>query len=439
MARRFAYLLVWLSLTQEVEGEIFAGLWRTPLTAVDTFLFRGAPIVHIFPWDALVLGTLALTWSQSRKNRVVPLLKSMRVTFAFIALVWLWGVVVNNGSAYQTIFQLHSFVVGLFTAYMLMATCRTVAHIAGLGKVVVWATIYRSILLLVFYFAVAQYQSPPLATLTTHSDSALFASGLLILVIDAFERRSPKSILWALFGLIVVGSAIQLNNRRIAWLGVVVGLVFLYVTMPKDRVKRRIRTVLIALAPLFAVYVAVGWGHPTGIFKPVGSISTMFGSNQDTSSMMRDIENYNLMQTLKTNGFLGVGLGNEYREIISALNIGQLFPQYRYMPHNSYLGLLAFSGWIGFTGITQLLIVMAFFLARAHGVARTPATRTAALGSLVNLVMFLLLAWGDVGLQGIPENTLLACSLAVAGRLPPLVGVWPWPDGKSVKIGNHVQ
>jgi hypothetical protein len=385
-----------------------------------------------------MLIALAVSWPSLRSRCVDPVFKSMRTTFVFLGVAWLWGVLFKGGSAYQTLFQLHPFVNGLVTTYMLMATCRTVAHFETLGKVIVFACIYRVIILFIFYFEVAVHQPKELNVLTSHSDSVLFCAGMLILIVYAVERRTALAALSAVLGSIATAMAIQLNNRRLAWAGVFIGLAFLYVTMPKDRVKKRIRTTLIVLSPFLIAYVAAGWGHPTGFFKPVGSISTLFGQNQDVSSIMRDIENYNLRVTLKTNPFLGQGWGTKYIEEVVAYDISGAFPQYRYMPHNSYLGLLAFTGWIGFAGITQLLAVASFFLARAHGFARRPVARTAALSSLTGLVMYLLYAWGDVGLQVQPASTLLACCLAVAGRLPVLVGAYPFATPPAKLAGAPI-
>ena len=141
--------------------------------------------------------------------------------------------------------------------------------------------------------------------------------------------------------------------------------------------------------------------------------------------MMRDIENYNLLQTLRKNPFLGTGWGHEYVEEVRAFDIASIFPQYRYKPHNSLLGVVAFAGMIGFSGIWQIIPVVAFLHARVYRITLVPVARVAALAGLVVLVLGVLQMWGDLGFDSLLVNVLMGASLAVAGRLPALVDVWP--------------
>ena len=55
---------------------------------------------------------------------------------------------------------------------------------------------------------------------------------------------------------------------------VAVAFVLMYLLLPKGKQKKKINRILLALSPAIIGYIAVGWGNPTGIFKPVGSIST---------------------------------------------------------------------------------------------------------------------------------------------------------------------
>jgi hypothetical protein len=421
-----AYLLVWLALTAEIKGFVFQDLWETPLTPIGTALFNGLPGIHFYPWDLMVLAVLAvgLMQTRARKNRVGPLLTSIHLTLGSVAALWIWGLL-RGGSVYQTMFQLHSFVMQFAVAYMLISTCQTAAAIRGIGTVVTFAALYRSMVLIIFYVHVVRHLPQEPASLSDHADSALFASGIVILVAYAVERRSMTAGLWALLGAIPICAAIELNNRRIAWLEVVAGLALIYVLQPKSKLKRQINRVLVALSPLILAYVAAGWGNPVGIFKPVGSISTMFGEHEDTSSIMRDIENYNLLQTLKTNPLLGTGWGHEYIEQVKAYDISSIFPQYRYKPHNSVLGVLAFTGMIGFAGTWQFVPVASFFHARVQQTAKAPLARAAALAGLLVFVVCVIQAWGDLGFDSLLVNVLMGTSLAVAGRMPILVAAWP--------------
>jgi hypothetical protein len=437
VARKLTYVLVWLALTAEVEGYIFDNHWETWLTWVGTVVFKAIPGIRLVPWDLAVIFTWLATMRKGAKNQVPAIAQSLRITFISLAALWVWGVL-RGGSAYQTYWQLHNFVMQFFTALLVAATCRTTAHIETLGKVVVFATIYRACVLLAFYFLVAKDLPKELPSLTDHADSVLFVSGLMLLLIAMLERRTGKSVAWLLLAGPVIITAIVLNNRRIAWLDVGVSLFLTYLLMPKNKVKRRINKTLLILSPVLIAYVGWGWGHPTGIFKPVGSVSTMFGENQDTSSLMRDIENYNLMRSLKTNPLLGMGWGHEYIEEVRAFDISSIFPQYRYLPHNSLLGLIAFTGMIGFAGIWQIVVVATFLHARVYRLARDPILRIAGLGSIVTFMVVVVQMWGDVGLSHLMVNVMMGVGIGVAARLPTLAGVWP-TSTKSKQAAVNVE
>jgi hypothetical protein len=423
--RRFAYLLIVLVVVAESDAVDFSGHWGTFLTPFTTALFAGLPGIHLPAWDLCVILTAALGVAQGGVwvRNASPLRAAMRLTLVSIAVSWLWGML-RGGSAYQSLFQLHCFVMQFVTALMIMATCRTQRHFDTLGKVFVFAALYRSGVVIVFYFSVARFIQPPLPVLTDHHDSATFAACLLVLFANAANRRTIKSLVVALFSAVPILTAAELNNRRIAWLMLALGLVPIYALLPPGRLKRGISRTLLGLAPLLVAYIVVGWGRPDGIFTPVGSISTMFGSHQDTSSLMRDIENFNLMVTLRSSPLFGVGWGHEYIEQVAAYSIADIFPQYRYMPHNSLLGVVAFTG-VLFLGIWQIYPVAAFLALRTYRATPGPGARAATVSAYVVMIVCALQMWGDVGFNDVLVNTLLAMSLAVAGRFPVLAGVWP--------------
>ena len=300
--RLVTYVLVWLALTSEIEGEIFSGKWETPLTWLGTLIFKPLPVIKAPIWDIAVLIALAAAAGSpgASKNRTKPMVTSMRVALLSIGALWMWGVV-RGGDIRQTMWQLHSFVIAVVLAFLVSATCRTSAQLTTLGKVVAFAAVYRAFVLIVFYFTIARGLNPPLQTLTTHADSALFVTGMLLFIVNAMERRTLVSFMWMIAGCIPLALAIKWNNRRLAWLSLIVGMAVAYAMLPKSRFKKRVNMLLLASLPLIAMYVTVGWGKNDGIFKPVGAISTMFGTHADTSSEMRDIENYNLVQTLRDN------------------------------------------------------------------------------------------------------------------------------------------
>jgi O-antigen ligase/polysaccharide polymerase Wzy-like membrane protein len=431
VARRFALVLIWLALTAEMRGFVFAELWETWLTVLGDYLWKGIPFLRIPPWHLMVLVTCALSAPGTQNLRVREVTRAIQISLASIAALWIWGVVIRGGDGYQTIFQLHAFVMSLFVALLVAMTCRTKAHVIALGRVVVFAALYRSVVLFIFYFSIARHMQYPPAALTDHCDSVLFVCGLFVVIVNVIERRTAGSFFWLLVTTPIIVTAIVLNNRRIAWLDLGIAAIVTYALLPKGKIKRRITWGLVALSPALIAYVAAGWGRPVGIFKPVGSISTMFGENQDVSSIMRDIENYNLMRTLKTNPLLGAGWGHEYIEEVRAWDISGGFPQYRYLPHNSLLGAIAFTGMLGFAAMWQFVPAACYLNAVVYRESRDPVPRVAALSSLVAAIIIMLQMWGDVGFNHLMVTSMLGIGVGLGARLPVMCGLWPGPDQRS--------
>jgi hypothetical protein len=416
-------------MTIEVEGAIFVGRWSTPLTPVSTVFFN--PVAHIIPWDALVV----IAWGLSRRggtNNVPAVGRSIGICALALVGCWLWGVF-NGGSTYQVIFQLRPFVLSLFLAATVANVYRTRADMLSLGRTLAAATVYRSLTAVGFWYFVAQYMKEPPIAMTEHTDTVLFVVGFFLFVVNAMERRKASAYVFMLLAIIPIVGAIIVNNRRLAWLAVAVAFVLMYILLPKGKVRSRVNRIALISSPFLIAYIAIGWGNPTGVFKPVGSISTMFGEHQDTSSLMRDIENYNLMKSLKSSPPFGMGFGREYIEELRAIDISSIFPQYRYLPHNSMLGFIAFTGMFGFAGIWQMVVVACYLHALSYRGTTQTVPRIAAMCSLIAVLVIELQMWGDLGFNSAPVCAMLAIVIGLSARLPVLTNVWSPPPTEAVE------
>ena len=95
--------------------------------------------------------------------------------------------------------------------------------------------------------------------------------------------------------------------------------------------------------------------------------------------MWRDLENYDLFYTLRHNPVLGTGYGHGYTEVVWLPDVSNAYALYRFLPHNSILGLWAYGGLVGFTALWTMLVVGVFLAARAyrHAVTRRRPDRGA--------------------------------------------------------------
>lgn len=427
--RNFVCLIVFLALVGEVPGSIYLGKWDTPFQIVATILL--VPLVKFPLLDFIALGVTAMNSIRlGPKHCAAPMQQYIKVALLTTLGLWVWGVI-RGGNAYQSIFQLHGFVMLFPQATMVLTTMRTHKDLFALGVTLIAAAMVRATMAFIFFFVMMPKLNIVVGDVgsgfcvTTHSDTALFVTAIIIAVAWALEKRSMKSALAALFVLVYIGGAIQVNNRRLAWVSLFAGFLIIYSLLPKNKIRRTINRAILLLAPVVVAYIAIGWGRTEGIFKPVGSLSTLFGKKEDASSETRNIENYNLIQTLKTNPLLGTGWGHEYNEVSVAYSIAEIFPQYRFIPHNSVLGLLAFTGLLGFAGTWMFLPVTVYLSARSYRVSKIPIERTASISAIVEVAVYANQAYGDMGLGTTTCTILMACGMAVAGRVPLMSGAWP--------------
>jgi O-antigen ligase len=184
------------------------------------------------------------------------------------------------------------------------------------------------------------------------------------------------------------------------------------------------------LSPLVLVYALVGWGSPSRIFAPVQLVRGLVVQERtdgsiDRSKLYRDIENYNLVTTFRSNPLLGTGFGHPFGEAVKADDLSAYFKEYAYLPHNSVLGLWAFTGAVGFSGIFMILVVTLFLAARAHAHATRPDHAIAATASISVIGAYVIQLWGDIGFTEAPAIFLVGLAVAVAGQLATETGAWP--------------
>ena len=163
------------------------------------------------------------------------------------------------------------------------------------------------------------------------------------------------------------------------------------------------------------MYAAVGWNSNAGIFTPVHMLSTLF-SREDASAGTRDIENFNLIATLRVHPLQGWGFGHPYLELSKAYDISDKFALYRYIGHNSVLWLWSVGGLLGFWAIWMPLVLAVFFAARCLAFAKEPWIRAAALVALTVPITYMIQAYGDMGMQSWNGAFLVAATLAAMSR-----------------------
>ena len=172
----------------------------------------------------------------------------------------------------------------------------------------------------------------------------------------------------------VVVAGLVANDRRIAWVQLgLVAIAFLLMN-PASALTRRVARGLVLMSPLLLAYTVVGWSSPSRVFAPVGFVRSIVQPERtdgslDRSTLFRDVENFNLVNTFRSNPVVGTGFGHPFVVTVEGDALPD-FVEYGFLPHNSMLGLWAFTGFVGFSGIFGTLVVASLLAVRAR--ARAP-------------------------------------------------------------------
>jgi hypothetical protein len=152
-------------------------------------------------------------------------------------------------------------------------------------------------------------------------------------------------------------------------------------------------------------------------------VDTRTDGTLDRSTLYRDAENYNLVYTLRSNPLLGTGFGHPFAQAARLDDISA-FREFAYLPHNSLLGLWAFTGAVGFMGILTPLVIALFLAARAHARAIEPAHAIAATSCIGCIGAYLVHTWGDIGFTEAHSIFLVGLAIAAAGQVATVTAAW---------------
>ena len=445
--RHSLLVLGFLCLTLENPSEAPAnGLWKSPFYPLGALLLN--KLNNTIPIGGLVfsgldvaLALLAGVWVYRRMtaSRVdmrghvppaPPLRAAGLLCLGSIFALWVFGMLQADFSFANSLWQVFRLVYLPAVFLLFCAGLRGTADARLLGGGLLLAAMLRAGLAIYVRFLFPDLEVMPHAT--THFDSMLFADAFLLVLVIFFETPSRRNLSFAVATLPVLGWAMIANNRRIAWVELAAGLILLYAITPWTRLKRRVAQAVVLSIPLLVVYAAAGWNSGSSVFAPVRTLRSVVDSAADTSTLWRDWENYNLYYTLRTSPLLGIGLGHQYTEFVHLPDISQAYSLYRYAPHNSVLGLLAYSGAIGFAGLWMILPLGYFFAVRSYRSSTKPRDRITALACMGALTAFVVQCYGDMGLGSWTSVFTVSPALALVAKQAVATGAWPLRASRPV-------
>jgi hypothetical protein len=442
-------VMMFLTLAIDRPGDA-EGRWTSPFATIGGIMVQN--LNHFFEVDALKVSGLVLLLCYLlavRGYRVLsgrgrdtagslepaaPLFWSIVAAVVTLLASALFGAL-RGGSLQMVKIQTQGFLQLLAVAYLFSVSLRGPRDYRALAKVIVAAASAKAVIALWVRHVLPEAFPDRLGVMremeraTHHGDSILFACGLAAIIAPLFYRPTPRRWAWVLLLAPLIIAGMVANDRRIAWLQVDIMLFVLAAMNWRSQLSRRLAQAAVLVSPLLLVYCLVGWSSSSRIFAPVQFVRSVVqpvrgDGTIDRSTLYRDIENFNLVYTLRPNPVLGTGLGHPFQEPVKADDISG-FKEYAYLPHNSLLGLWSFTGAVGGTGIFAIILIALFLGVRSHARAVSSDHSLAASLAIGCICAYLVHLWADIGFSEVTTIFPVGLAIAVTGQLAVATGAWP--------------
>jgi hypothetical protein len=438
-ARTVALLALFLAIAiDSPQDRPMDGMWHSPTWIVGYWLFHnwsqnGGPSVLVFAGMHLLiaLGLVAMLERTGRRFSLASCARASWVVFGLaLGGLLLWGMA-SGGRFEPAYWQLRQLVLVPVVAWWLAQAVDFSRDGERVERVILGGALLKLALGFYFFYRIARPHGLAPTCITSHGDSMLFCLGIAIAVGRWLEAPTRAHLLraWVIAPLLW---GIYLNNRRLAYVGLVaVALVVLFLAR-RSEAKRRLQRLALLLVPCGLVYLAAGWSAKGPWAAPARAIHTMVAARTmrtqaATSTLWREVENFNLAQTMRAHP-LGMGFGHEYERVVrKAADIGALFELWRFIPHNMLFGMLEIGGPLGFIALWLPLVLAIFLAVRSYRRARTSADRRLALISVNAVALYAILAFGDMATQYWSTTFLLGLALAISAQRSVALGAWENP------------
>jgi hypothetical protein len=352
-----------------------------------------------------------------------PLLWPVVAFGAFAVGGFVYGVFLKGGDLTVAMWEIRPLLY-LVAMYVLTSNLLTrTQHYLWLAWAVVLAITVQNLFSLHFYYSLSSAQREGLEALTEHPTS-LFYGWLFLVALGVWVLRGGTR--WAKFLLLlaVIPSAwvFVLSERRAAVVALAGGFA-IFATMLFFRRRKAFWVLVPIVVLLTATYTAAFWNSTGGVGFGARAVKTVFSSKdvseRDTSSDdYRQIENFDLVNTIRVTRLTGIGFGKPFYQPSPLPDIS-FFVFYQYIPHNSVLWIWLKMGYLGF--VTMLVIIAASIRAgiRASFTVPTGDALAVTIGALAFIVMFFLFAYVDL-IWGPKTCLFLAVCMATCVNMPKL-------------------
>lgn len=342
------------------------------------------------------------------------------VSLFFVAVLFgLLRGAVGGGDTYIAFWEARSLLyvgVGYLLAANLIRTRRDVAILLGMfliaNSLYAVEAAYRDLILVRTGFLTLPQEF-------VYSHEVVIFLGALIL--QAIVQIVVKAPLWMrIVGVIMVPVAMYAllaTQRRAGYIALAIA--FIIMTIPW--VVRHRKALLFIFLPsmvAIAVYLPIFWNNTGALGQPARAVRSLYEPDlRDASSNdYRVTERYNVMETIRSDPFLGVGFGRPFMFVIPLPDLSW-WPFWQYQPHHNILWVWLKTGAPGFT-IFWILMMGALSIAGSRALTlQDPALLTFAYLALGIIVASLIFCYVDLGLTNGRLTVFLGIILGVLAVL----------------------
>ncbi len=266
-----------------------------------------------------------------------------------LAVLFAWGFGLLQGGDFKvSLWEIRAlFYMG--ACYLLAANLiRTPGQVRIVGWIVI-GTIGIKALQGVYRYVVPFHGNlTDIYAITGHED-ALFFNTLLLLAAALVIYGGPlraRVATWLLLPFTVF--TILATRRRAALFALLVGGAALLFTLP-PRHRALLPRIFVPLFLVGLIYVGAFYNSTATIAKPIQMVKSLYQPSDPrdvSSNEYRNLEQYDVMMTIRRNPILGLGFGRPYEMLVQLPPIP--FPLRDYIPHNEVLWIWLKMGTVGF-------------------------------------------------------------------------------------------
>jgi O-antigen ligase len=317
--------------------------------------------LHLEPIDLLVLMVAVIYLARTRPGtRCWPRSSVSRALGAVFGTVLL-GIFIglaHHGTVRVALMEARPYVYLCATFVLTAALVRNHSALRAVLWSFVIAVGLKAVQGIYIFIQVANWHPRPEAVLG-HEEAYTF--GIFIILVAAlwmFQVRGAlrKTATWLLPLVIAADLA---NNRRAAWLllggGLITVAVIGYCALPARR--RALKRAGIVLLAFSAVYLPAYWNKTGGLAQPARAIHSQISPDprDAASNLYRLQENANLKYNIHQAGLLGRGFGVPINYALPIVDISNIDPNIKYVPHNGVLYIVMRMGILGMVAFWALL------------------------------------------------------------------------------------